>query len=75
MIELIEKITRKGTPVTREELRRASAEAKPGRPKAFMFNFRPQSKAFNLSLRFRKSKVNKGEIIHALEEIIESLRK
>ena len=75
MIELIERITRKGAPVTREELRRASAEAKPGRPKAFMFSFRPQSKAFNLNLRFRKSKVNKGEIIHALEEIIESLRK
>jgi len=75
MLELVERIARKGTPTTREELRRATAKSKPGRPKAFMFAFRSPSKAFNLSLRFRKSKVNKGEIICALEEIIKDLRK
>ena len=75
MVELVEKVARRGAPTTREELRRATARSKPGRPKAFMFTFRPPSKAFNLNLRFRKTKVKKSEIILALEEIIENLRK
>jgi len=75
MVELVEKVARRGTPTTREELRRATARSKPGRPKAFMFTFRPPSKAFNLNLRFRKTKVKNSEIILALEEIIENLRK
>ena len=48
---------------------------KPGRPKAFVFNYRAPTKAFSLKLNFRKSQVEKTEIISALEHIIESLRR
>ncbi len=75
MVALIEKIARKDVPTTREELRKATAKPRPGRPRAFTFNFRPPNKAFNLNLRFSKSKVARSEIIRALQEIIADLRK
>jgi ParB family chromosome partitioning protein len=72
MVALIEKIAREGA-VTRQTLREA-AKPKPGRPKAFVFNYRPPTKAFQLKLRFRKGRVDKAEIIQALEAILEELR-
>ncbi len=75
MIALVEKMTRDGN-TTRERLRKETA-AKPhrGRPRAFVFNFKPTSKAFKLHLTFSKSQVERAEIIGALESIIEELRK
>ena len=74
MIALIEKITREGS-ATREKLRRETA-AKPqrGRPRSFVFNYRPPTKAFKLHLAFAKSDVDRGEIISALEAILQELR-
>jgi ParB family chromosome partitioning protein len=73
MVALIEQIAREGGP-TRQDLRRAAARPKPGRPKAFVFNYRPPTKAFQLKLRFRKGRVDRDEIIQALENILEELR-
>jgi ParB family transcriptional regulator, chromosome partitioning protein len=75
MIAMIEKITRDGN-ATREKLRRETA-AKPqrGRPKAYVYSYRPPTKAFNLRLSFAKSRVDRGEIIGALEAIIDDLRR
>jgi ParB family chromosome partitioning protein len=73
MVELVEKISREGG-VTREEVRRETAKPKPGRPKAYTFNYRAPTKAFNLQLRFSKSKVDRDEVISALEAIITDLR-
>ena len=73
MVALIEKIASQGG-ATRETLRRETAKPKPGRPKAFTFNYRPPTKAFNLTLSFRKGKAEKGEIIAALEAILNDLR-
>jgi ParB family transcriptional regulator, chromosome partitioning protein len=77
MIGLIEQLTREsqGTGVTREQARRVTAKPKPGRPKAFVFQYRPPTKTFNLRLQFKKSEVDRGEVIQALEGIIEELRK
>jgi ParB family chromosome partitioning protein len=74
MIALIEKITREGS-ATREKLRKETA-AKPqrGRPRSFVFNYRPPTKAFKLHLAFAKSDVDRGEIISALEAILQELR-
>ena len=47
---------------------------KPGRPKAFVFAFRPQSKAFNLRLSFNKKDASKDEVIAALENILQELK-
>jgi ParB family chromosome partitioning protein len=76
MIALIEELTRGGH-VTREQARKASAikPVKAGRPKAFVFQYRPPAKTFNLRLQFRKSDVDRDEVISALQEIIEDLRR
>jgi ParB family chromosome partitioning protein len=77
MVALIEKLTREGgtSPVTREQARKAAAKPKPGRPKAFVFSYRPPAKTFSLKLQFKKSDVDKNEVIAALEGIIADLRK
>jgi ParB family transcriptional regulator, chromosome partitioning protein len=74
MLALVEKIATQGV-ATREQLRReAHKPAAAGRPKAYVFHFKPQSKAFNLSLKFNKKSASKDEIIEALENIIRELR-
>jgi ParB family chromosome partitioning protein len=78
MIALVEELTRdrrEGDTVTREQARKATAKPKPGRPKAFVFQYRPPTKAFNLRLQFRKGDVDRTEVIAALEAIIADLRK
>lgn len=75
MMALIEKMTR-GDITTRQELRAVAAPArpKPGRPRAYVFNYKAPSKDFNLKLQFRKSQVERDEIIKALMDIIQELR-
>jgi ParB family transcriptional regulator, chromosome partitioning protein len=73
MIALVERISSQGN-LTREEVRKAAAKPKPGRPKAFTFNYRPQHKSFALKLRFRKGSVERHEVIDALEQILKDLR-
>ena len=73
MAALVERIASQGG-ATREALRKATAKAKPGRPKAFTFNYRPKSKAFNLKLSFAKGKAEREDVIAALEAILQELR-
>ena len=73
MTALIEKIAGGGG-ATREKARQATAKARAGRPKHFTFAYRPPTKQFNLKLSFPKSRVQKDEIISALEAIILDLR-
>jgi ParB family transcriptional regulator, chromosome partitioning protein len=74
MIALVEKIAGQGG-ATRQQLREAVARPKAGRPKHYVFAFRPPTKAFNLKLSFNKSRASREEIIDALEAIIQDLRK
>ena len=74
MTALIERIASQGG-ATRERLREAASKARPGRPKHFVFAYRPPTKQFNLKLSFARSRVNKDEVIEALEAIIKDLRK
>jgi ParB family chromosome partitioning protein len=74
MVAFVEKLTREGGNVTREAARQAAARPKPGRPKAFVFSYKAPTKAFNLQLKFTKSKVERDEVISALEAIIRELR-
>jgi ParB family chromosome partitioning protein len=73
MIALVEKIA-SGEAATREVVRRETARPRPGRPKSYVFSYRPPTKAFKLQLRFAKSKVDRDEVIEALEGIIQELR-
>jgi ParB family chromosome partitioning protein len=74
MTALVEKIASQGG-ATRQQLREAAAKPKPGRPKHYVFAFRPPTKAFNLKLSFNKSRATRDEIIDALEAILRDLRK
>ena len=73
MTALIEKIASQGG-ATRAEVRQDLAKPKPGRPKAYVFSYKPQNKAFNLKLKFRKGSVPRQEVIEALEAILKELR-
>jgi len=74
MTALIEKIASQGG-TTRQRLREATARPKPGRPKHYVFAFRPPTKTFNLKLSFQKSRVSRDEVIDTLEAILRDLRK
>lgn len=74
MVALVEQISRDGG-MTRQQVRETTpARLQPGRPKAFTFNYRAPTKAFAFKLRFTKSKVERDEIIEALEAILTELR-
>ena len=73
MVALVEKIARDGG-ATREEVRKETAKPKAGRPKAYVFSYRAPTKAFKLHLRFTKSRVDRDEVIAALEAILKELR-
>ena len=73
MVALIEKIGRDSV-TTREAVRKETAKPKAGRPKSYVFSYRAPTKAFKLQLRFTKSRVDRDEIISALEGIIRELR-
>jgi ParB family chromosome partitioning protein len=74
MIALIERISSQGG-ATRQEVRTATAKPKLGRPKAYVFKYRPQHKTFDLKLSFRKGHVEREEVIEALESILDELRR
>ena len=73
MVALVEKITRDGG-ATREAVRKEIAKPKAGRPKAYTFTYKAPTKAFKLQLRFTKSRVDRDELISALESILKELR-
>lgn len=76
MIAFVEQLTRDGAtqPITREKARRVASGPKPGRPRAFVFQYRPPTKNFQLNLKFKRSEVDKSEVIAALEGILLELR-
>lgn len=72
MTALVERLARDGA--TRARARQAAAAPRRGRPKAFVFAYKPPTHAFSLRLTFRKSRVERDEVIAALEAILEALR-
>ena len=74
MVALVEKIARKGS-VTRQSLREIAAKPKAGRPKHYTFKYLAPTKNFDLKIQFRKSRVERDEIIATLESILEELRR
>ncbi len=74
MLALVERVASQGG-ATREQVRKDTQKPKPGRPRGYVFNFRPQSKAFALRLRFTKKAASKEDVIHALEAILDELRR
>jgi hypothetical protein len=77
MVAFIQQLTKGGGsgPVTREQARKVASKPKMGRPKSFVFNYRPPTKAFQLNLKFTRADVDKTEVIATLEGIIAELRR
>lgn len=77
MAALVERLGREGA--TRVEARRLvrkdEARRGRGRPRHFVFRFKPEGGSFSLNLQFKRSQVETEEIIRALEDILTALRK
>lgn len=78
MISLLEKVS--DHRLTRDDLRqeaqrRSAARRRSGqRRKPHTFKFRDPAKSYSLSLSFRKSEVDRDDLIAALEQVLEDLR-
>src|SRR6185436_18888908 len=75
MTALVVQMASQGGPATRQQLRESVRKPTAGRPKHYVFAYRPPTKAFNLKLSFAKSRASRDDIIDALEAIIRDLRK
>lgn len=74
MMAFIHDLQKEGT--TRQDARRIAKQAKGkdrGRPRNYVFRYQPREKSFSLALQFRKAQVARGEIVRALQSIIEDL--
>jgi ParB family chromosome partitioning protein len=77
MTAFVEQLQQTG--VTRAEVRRLSQRTEArrgrGRPRQFVYKFSPRGGEFALALRFKRSQVERAELIRALESAIASLRR
>jgi ParB family chromosome partitioning protein len=77
MAALVERLGREGA--TRVDARRFARKEEArrgrGRPRHFVFRFRPPGGHFSLNLQFKRPQVETDEVIRALEEILETLRR
>jgi ParB family chromosome partitioning protein len=73
MLALVERLAGQGQ-TTRAQVRQETAKPDSRRSRPFVFAFRPPAKNFNLRMSFRKGRVEKAEIIEALENIIKDLK-
>jgi ParB family chromosome partitioning protein len=76
MIDLLEEVARRGLnrDDLRQRLRRSEKGGKSSRRKPYVFRFKSPDRSFSLSLAFRQSEVDKGDLIQALEQILADLR-
>ena len=81
MIALLEKIATQG--LSRDDLREtaraarktaAQGGASATRPRPYTFKFKSPDRSFSLALSFRRSTVDKGDLISALEDILTDLK-
>ena len=71
MREAIRRVTEEGS--TRDDLRAEKRSSGGKRPRHFTFAYRPKGGTYKLNLSFQKSRVDKGELIDTLRQIIKQL--
>ena len=71
MIELVKRFSQ--GELSRDEARKERLQGASLRPQNYVFRFRPPSKEFALDLKFSRSKVEKAELIAALNSILKAL--
>jgi ParB family chromosome partitioning protein len=76
LIRLLERAAGEG--LTRDDVRQEKRSLQrgreAGRAKPFTFHFKAPDKTFNLSLKFRKTEVDRQDLITALEQILRQIR-
>jgi hypothetical protein len=79
MKALLDRVGRQG--LTRDDVRKDTRETgglskagSAGRRKPYTFKFRAPDQRYSLQMTFRQSTVDKGDLIRALEQILEDLR-
>lgn len=75
MVGMLEQAASGG--LTRDDVRSESKRQKPraeARRKPYVFKFKAPDKTFNLALSFRRSEVDRGDLIDALETILTELK-
>jgi ParB family chromosome partitioning protein len=74
MHQLIDRISAEG--ISREEARQFNRDGQRARrrPKHYTYRFEPEDEAFQFRLTFRKPEVDPGELIQALQRILEQLK-
>jgi ParB family chromosome partitioning protein len=76
MSALVERLGREGA--TRADVRRQAQRSDSrrgrGRPRHFVFSFKPKGGPFALSLQFKRADVPREDVIEALEAVLQSLR-
>lgn len=70
MIQLLERVSSLG--MSRDDLRRRSRQPG-GRRKPYVFTFKSPDKSYRLNLSFRRSTVDRDDLITALREILQQL--
>lgn len=68
---LIARIQSQG--LTRDDVRRVSKPPAQGRPRPFLFKFQSPAREFTLELKFKRSRVEREEVLTALRRIVEQL--
>jgi ParB family chromosome partitioning protein len=71
MIQLLERVASLG--MSRDDLRRRTRRDAGGRRKPYVFTFKSPDKAYRLNLAFRRSTVDRSDLITALREILDQL--
>jgi ParB family transcriptional regulator, chromosome partitioning protein len=75
MMALVDRIQREGG--TRDAARRIAKEAKPragrGRPRHYVYRYQPRDKAFALTLQFKRSQVDRDELVRTLQAVLADL--
>jgi ParB family transcriptional regulator, chromosome partitioning protein len=76
MVGFIERLKREGG--SRGDARRLAQKADTrrgrGRPRHYVFHFKPRGGPFSLALQFKRADVEREEVIEALEAVLRSLR-
>jgi ParB family transcriptional regulator, chromosome partitioning protein len=77
MLALVERLRREGG-ATRGDARRFAQKSEGrrgrGRPRHYVFQYKPRGGPFSLALQFKRADVERDEIIEALEAVLRSLR-
>jgi ParB family chromosome partitioning protein len=72
MIQLLERVTTLG--MSRDDLRRRTRQPANARRKPFVFTFKSPDKGYRLNLTFRRSTVERADLITALRQILDQLQ-